>query len=112
MKQAGGQFELGGGGEAQPDPGAQFDEQFSQQGRRGQFHLHEAGGGPGFGLGVPPSAESSVVKSVPAGERGGRQPAGGKGGEEFGALRHVGARPTAGMRSAVHAPEVYHAALA
>lgn len=96
LEQARGQFELSGGGEAQPDPGAQFDDQFVQRGWRRQFDLHEAGGGPGFGLGVPPAAEGRVSEALTTREGGGGQSARGKRGQQFGAPGRGGARTAAG----------------
>ena len=67
LEQPRGQCELGRGGEAQPDPAAQFDDQCGGRSGRREFDLHEADSRPPLGGRVPPAAEGGAV------ERGGPQ---------------------------------------
>ena len=111
LEQPRGQCELGRGGEAQPDPAAQFDDQCGGRSGRREFDLHEADRRPPLGGRVPPAAEGGVMETVPPGEGSGGQPAGGQRGKQFSALGHLGAPSTKGMRGVFHRPHIYHTPL-
>lgn len=65
QEQARGQCALDRSGEAQPDPGTQFDDQSGRRGGRGQFDLHKADGRPALGRSAPPATAGGVAKTVP-----------------------------------------------
>ena len=71
MEKPSGQFDLVGGGEAQPGDRAQFDHQLDRRGRHRQLDFDKGVGRGRFIPPLPPAAKRGVIEIVLARKRGG-----------------------------------------